>query len=96
MVNQILLQRIFRTVSLWGTVLLAISLTSCASLTVSDAIDETGNLSDERKIEEEYQKDVEIFCLLFGPLHWSRMDSNETIRQIKAHNKTIVNFCNGY
>lgn len=81
-------------------IFLTLLLTNCAKQTAIGAIDRPGGLGIGDEISQKIQSDIEredqIICLLFSPLHWSRHDSDETIRQIKSHNKIIVNFCKGY
>ena len=59
----------------------AMTLTGCASLT---------RLNDPIKPEYDPRK---TFCQVFTPILWSKRDTDETLKQVKAHNDVWMVTC---
>lgn len=38
-------------------------------------------------------KPINEFCALYKPIHWSRLDTDETLKQIKETNAVWVKLC---
>ncbi len=67
---------------------LTASLSACAALTDIAGTD-TSRSTDERDERLGHM----IPCLLFNSIHWSKSDTDQTIIEIKRHNRLLEHYC---
>ncbi len=87
--------RIHNCISLLLTVLMALCLNGCTIQTASKGIDAKATSSLDSKQDETPTGVSMAACLLFDPISWSEKDTDQTIAEVKEHNRKIVRYCSG-
>lgn len=72
--------------------LLVMMLNACARRT-DTAGTEPPMVGLQHELPNSHETDRLVPCLLFDPIGWSRKDTDQTIIEVKRHNRTLEHYC---